>query len=170
MASARRFPRAPLKIPVLYGPGELTHRGWTHVIGEGGMYLEGEKVFYKGTGLILQFRLPGHPADTVTEGRVVWTIVKGTYGVYRGPGMGIEFIGIDQRSRESIKQYVQEKKEILEKILYLLDQTSPPVKEINDLLTRTYIKDYKSFDDLRQQVRHHLKYFEVDRPADLQDQ
>ncbi len=169
MSVRRRFPRAPLKIPVKYGIREPAYTGKSRVIGEGGMYVEGEHMFYKGTSLVLHFRVPGHSADTIAEGKVVWTIVKGTYGIYQGPGMGIEFTSVDPESRSAISRYVQEKKETLTRLLELLQEEHPPMKEINNLLTRTYIVDYTSLDDLRHQVKHHLKYFEVVKPEDAEE-
>lgn len=102
------------------------------------------------------------------RGKVVWTLVKGVYGKYRGPGMGIQFLDVDDQTREAIKEYVNRKKAVLEKILQLLGMENPPMKEINNLLTQTYIIDYADLNDLKKKVIGELEFFSISPPEKSQ--
>lgn len=164
MSTKRKYPRAPLKIFVRYGITEPAYNGRSRVIGEGGMYIETEKIFYKGTELIISFKLPGSNVETSVKGKVVWTLVKGNYGKYKGPGMAIQFIDISDETKKVIREYVTSKKEVLEKILDMCEKEHPPMKEINNLLTQTYILDYVSIDDIKNKVKSELEFFSVTPP------
>jgi len=100
----RRTERTPLVVRVDYSTVEALFSEFTTNINEGGLFIETERPAPVGTVVSLQFRLPGSEDPIQVGGRVVWTSAERPD---EGPGMGIEFEGLDQEARARINAVVR---------------------------------------------------------------
>lgn len=74
-------------------------------ISAGGMFLITQDPYPPGTTFRISFGLPPHEKTVEATGRVVWSRPQ-KENPERQPGMGIEFLEIDEQDRERIREFV----------------------------------------------------------------
>ncbi len=177
----RNFQRATLKVAIEFGPripfeldkshkkksepeSEKKHKGTTAMIGCGGLFIQTDDFLPAGSEIWMKFKLPGEKHIVLAEGNVAWIIAKPQVNKrYPQPGMGVKFIRLDEPSLRIIDFYVTQKNRIFRELKFLITQENPQMKKINELLTSTYIQDYRSLDDLRKQIDWEMASFRFSR-------
>ncbi|MBW1809518.1 MAG: TIGR02266 family protein [Deltaproteobacteria bacterium] len=107
MSNDKRYKdRAPIEVRVEYRTVGSFLSDWTANISQGGVFIQSTNPFKIGTSVRLVFSLPGIPLLFDLNGEVKWvqTIATDEHPV---PGMGIEFIHIDESIQKRIKAYVK---------------------------------------------------------------
>ena len=177
----RNYQRATLRVRVEYGPVKGTekegkkmkgaagtrqkrHVGVTSSVGLGGVYIETKDLFKIGDELWLQFYMPGEEQVVEAVGKVSWLSNKPNPSErLGGPGMGISFNRLNERGFRLIDSYVTTKSRLFRKLKFLLSQDPPDLKKVNELLSSTYIKEYRNLQDLRRQVDLEMSTFRLSR-------
>jgi uncharacterized protein (TIGR02266 family) len=106
-AHCRAQPRAPLALKVRYStPEGKQFDGLTGGIGGGGLFIESSTPLAPGTELSVEFALPDRPWDKLkARAKVAWTRNKPErYLLF--PGMGVQFVDIDQKSQDLLVELV----------------------------------------------------------------
>ncbi len=88
----------------------------------GGLLIQTEEPYDKGTKLDIRFRIPGAIKLIEVKGEVVWShkYIPGTEPTQESlPGMGIRFLELDEQSRLYITSYVESKKGISEEDIFV---------------------------------------------------
>lgn len=107
-AHSRMHPRAPLAIKVHCVTRDGKHfDSLTGGIGGGGLFIESSAPHPPGTELKVEFALPDRPAEKFeTRAKVAWTRPKPErYLLF--PGMGIQFIDIDETAQKRLIDLVE---------------------------------------------------------------
>jgi len=107
-AHCRAQPRAPLALKVRYSTSEgKQFDGLTGGIGGGGLFIESSTPLPPGTELAVEFALPDRPWDKLkARAKVAWTRNKPErYLLF--PGMGIQFVDIDQKAQALLVELVE---------------------------------------------------------------
>lgn len=101
----RESVRVRLRIPLRYGLELADLTGYLYNLSRSGLYIMTERVFPRGTRLVLSLRLPNSQREYPACGRVVWVNHPGEPPVPapgRPPGMGIEFTELPPATRNLI--------------------------------------------------------------------
>lgn len=104
----RSSARAPVALRIAYRTGDHEEGiSVTRDVGAGGLFIETAKPFPVSTALSVNFVLPDPPFERVTaQARVAW--VRPTAERYLLlPGMGVQFVDIDPRTRGAIQELVR---------------------------------------------------------------
>ncbi|NWF72543.1 MAG: PilZ domain-containing protein [Nitrospirae bacterium] len=106
-AHVRSYPRAPLAVKVRYTtPEGKQFESLTGGIGAGGLFIESSTPLAPGTDLSVEFALPDRPWEKYkATAKVAWTRNKPERHLLF-PGMGIQFIHIDEKAREELVELV----------------------------------------------------------------
>ena len=106
-AHARSHPRAPLAMKVRYTtPEGRQFDSLTGGIGAGGLFIESSAPLAPGTELSVEFALPDHPWEKhKAKAKVAWTRNKPERHLLF-PGMGIQFIDLDEKARKELVELV----------------------------------------------------------------
>ena len=107
-AASRAQPRAPLAVKVRYTtPEGKQFDGLTAGIGGGGLFIESSSPLPQGTDIAVEFALPDRPWEKLNaKGKVAWTRKKPErYLLF--PGMGIQFMDIDQKVQSALVELVE---------------------------------------------------------------
>ncbi|HEX8750653.1 MAG TPA: PilZ domain-containing protein [Nitrospira sp.] len=106
-AHARAHARAPLAVKVKYTtPEGKQYDSLTGGIGGGGMFIESSQPLAPGTELTVEFALPDRPWEKhKAKAKVAWTRNKPERFLLF-PGMGIQFLDIDDKSRHELVELV----------------------------------------------------------------
>jgi uncharacterized protein (TIGR02266 family) len=106
-AHARSHPRAPLAMKVRYTtPEGRQFDSLTGGIGAGGLFIESSAPLAPGTELSVEFALPDRPWEKhKTKAKVAWTRNKPERHLLF-PGMGVQFIDIDEKARKELVELV----------------------------------------------------------------
>jgi type IV pilus assembly protein PilZ len=106
-AHARAHARAPLAVKVKYTtPEGKQFDSLTGGIGGGGLFIESSQPLAPGTELTLEFALPDRPWEKhKAKAKVAWTRNKPERFLLF-PGMGVQFIDIDDKSRHELVELV----------------------------------------------------------------
>ena len=106
-AHTRAHPRAPLAVKVKYTTPEGKHfDSLTGGIGGGGLFIESSQPLAPGTELALEFALPDRPWEKhKARAKVAWTRNKPERFLLF-PGMGVQFIEIDEKCRKELVELV----------------------------------------------------------------
>ena len=102
-AHCRAQPRAPLALKVRYTtPEGKQFDSLTGGIGGGGLFIESGAPLTPGTEIQVEFALPDRPWDKVkAKAKVAWTRKKPErYLLF--PGMGVQFLDMDQAVQEQL--------------------------------------------------------------------
>ena len=104
---ARAHARAPLAVKVKYTtPEGKQFDSLTGGIGGGGLFIESSQPLAPGTELALEFALPDRPWEKhKVRAKVAWTRNKPERFLLF-PGMGVQFIEIDEKSRHDLVELV----------------------------------------------------------------
>ncbi len=100
----RSASREPIKIPIDYSAVDVFFAEFASNINEGGMFIETDNPAELEDVVQLQMSFPGLESPVQVGGRVAWTS-DGKEGA--PPGMGIEFLGLTEETRDTINQIVQ---------------------------------------------------------------
>ena len=106
-AHARSHPRAPLAMKVRYTtPEGKQFDSLTGGIGAGGLFIESSAPLAPGTELSVEFALPDRPWEKhQAKAKVAWTRNKPERHLLF-PGMGIQFIDLDEKARKELVELV----------------------------------------------------------------
>jgi uncharacterized protein (TIGR02266 family) len=106
-AHARAYPRAPLAVRVRYTtPEGKQFDSLTGGIGAGGLFIESSTPLAPGTELSVEFALPDRPWEKhKATAKVAWTRNKPERHILF-PGMGVQFIDIDEKARKELVELV----------------------------------------------------------------
>lgn len=106
-AHARAHARAPLAVKVKYTtPEGKQYDSLTGGIGGGGLFIESSQPLAPGTELTVEFALPDRPWEKhKAKAKVAWTRNKPERFLLF-PGMGVQFIDIDDKSRHELVELV----------------------------------------------------------------
>lgn len=74
-----------------------------------GIFLATRKPLEVGTTTTLRFALPGGGRTIEVDGRVAWVNPYRKGGSNPNPGMGVEFIGLNENDKEAITRLVKRK-------------------------------------------------------------
>ena len=107
-AHARAHPRAPLALKVRYTtPEGRQFDSLTGGIGAGGLFIESSTPLAPGTELSVEFALPDRPWEKhKATAKVAWTRNKPERHLLF-PGMGVQFINIDEKARKELDELVE---------------------------------------------------------------
>lgn len=95
----RRAPRLQHEMMVQVASGGSTFSGWGTNLSLGGVFVNAQSVLPAGSPVDVLLHLPGQPRCKLS-GRVAWSAQPGP-GVDE-PGMGIEFIEVDEETRQLV--------------------------------------------------------------------
>ena len=106
-AHARAHPRAPLAVKVRYTtPEGKQFDSLTGGIGAGGLFIESSTPLSPGTELDVEFALPDRPWERhKAKAKVAWTRNKPERHLLF-PGMGVQFVDIDEKTRKELIELV----------------------------------------------------------------
>lgn len=107
-AHCRSQPRAPLAVKIRYTtPEGKQFDSLTGGIGGGGLFIESGSPQAPGTELTVEFALPDRPWEKLkAKAKVAWTRNKPErYLLF--PGMGVQFVEIDEKSRRQLVELVE---------------------------------------------------------------
>jgi uncharacterized protein (TIGR02266 family) len=107
-AHCRTQPRAPLALKVRYTtPEGKQFDSLTGGIGGGGLFIESGAPLSPGTELTVEFALPDRPTEKLkAKAKVAWARHKPErYLLF--PGMGIQFMDIDEKIQEDLVRLVE---------------------------------------------------------------
>ena len=107
-AHARNYPRTPLALKIRYStPDGKQIDSLTGGVGGGGLFIESSDPLAPGTMLTVEFALPHRPAQKLkATGKVAWTRKRAErYLLF--PGMGIQFIEIEEQAQKDLIELVE---------------------------------------------------------------
>lgn len=102
----RKHPRIPLTIEIECEGAGRTERFLSKDVSGGGAFLYSTRVYPMDAKLKLSFHIPYHRERITVAGRVVRHSQDPQSGLI--DGMGIEFLDLDEKVRESLDRYVNE--------------------------------------------------------------
>ena len=110
----RKFFRVLVRVLVDFESPDTYLYDYSSNLSEGGIFIETEKPFEQGSSLTLRFTLPGVDRVFEAKGAVRWLNMPGEDGERLvpdlGPGMGIQFVDIEETDQDFIRQYVTQAK------------------------------------------------------------
>jgi uncharacterized protein (TIGR02266 family) len=109
----RRDPRVPCETGVELRSNSTTETGTSRDISEGGVFVAGPVNVVPESYITLSLVLPGADAEPVrARGRIAWINTEGDRKKPRLPtGFGVEFLDMDEKALEAIRQYVDKVKQ-----------------------------------------------------------
>lgn len=156
----RGYPRATLRVPVYFGVDEYTYEGRSLTISIGGLFIETKVLMPLDQEIKLKFTIPGYGSIEL-KGAVVWRVTKPISRRFKNPGIAVKFTDINEEQCRKIEDYVIKKSRVIRTIKHLLSEKKPDMKQINELLTSTYIRDYSTLDDLKKKLDNELALFRL---------
>lgn len=106
----RRFERAPIYTHLKYSFKEKTYDGAVHIIGGGGAFIFGEKLFPTNTEINLEFSIKYSSKPVFVTGKVVYQVdpEKNDMGLLgKAKGMGVEFTEISDEAHQAIITFIK---------------------------------------------------------------
>ena len=109
MSEKRAHTRAPLRLQLEYSPDPERDFVYEHStnISTGGLFLETEAPLPVGTELQLRFTFPDSGERLEILGSVRWVNAVHTEGETPNPGMGIEFLSIEEGVLARVEELVR---------------------------------------------------------------
>ena len=104
----RRFDRVAVELSVTMESDHNFFMGFSENISEGGLFIATHQVLPLGHELDLTFTLPGG-REVKTRARVQWVRPYNAANSDAAPGMGVQFIGLDESVHEWIVAFVQKR-------------------------------------------------------------
>jgi len=101
----RKKTRVPFEVKIEYRTVGSFLSDWSANISQGGLFIQTSNPLNEGTSVRMIFSLPGIPLLFDLNGKVRWT--QDGYEAGQEPGMGIEFVHIDDRIRSRIEGYIK---------------------------------------------------------------
>ena len=115
--------RAPIEIRVEYRTVGSFLSDWVVNISRGGMFIHTQNPLKIGASVRLVFSLPGMPFMFDVNAEVKWSQTEPSER-QELPGMGVEFVQIDERVQKRIEAYVKKQEEEMPESIR--DQKSEP--------------------------------------------
>ena len=106
----RKGIRAPIEIRVEYRTVGSFLSDWVVNISRGGMFIHTQSPLKVGAKVRLVFSLPGMPFMFDVNAEVKWSQTEPSER-QELPGMGVEFVQIDERVQKRIEAYVKQQEE-----------------------------------------------------------
>jgi uncharacterized protein (TIGR02266 family) len=106
MVERRKEKRAVVELEVRYSSQESFAVEWITNISKGGLFIKSENPLPPGTPLKITFSVPGKDIPVQLEGVVRWSAPPSSPSVV--PGMGIEIVKIDEKSKKILDSFVDE--------------------------------------------------------------
>ncbi|MGC4113561.1 MAG: TIGR02266 family protein [Myxococcales bacterium] len=105
-ANKRKSERLENELPVAYRSVDGFITDWVTNISKGGLFINSRQPLPQGTTVRLIIQLPDAPFPFDLTGRVVRVIESDNAGG-EPPGMGVEFVDIDEDKRARIEKFVE---------------------------------------------------------------
>lgn len=105
-ANKRKSERLENELPVAYRSVDGFITDWVTNISKGGLFINSRQPLPQGTTVRLIIQLPDAPFPFDLTGRVVRVIEADNPGA-EAPGMGVEFVDIDEDKRARIEKFVE---------------------------------------------------------------
>lgn len=107
----RRYPRFPLRIEVTHASEHNFFTGFMEDLSEGGLFIATFHLCEIGHRFELEFTIPGHTEPILVACEVRWVRCYNPDGD-GFPGMGVQFLRIDEAARSSIQGFIRERQPI----------------------------------------------------------
>jgi type IV pilus assembly protein PilZ len=127
----RKGTRAPIEIRVEYRTVGSFLSDWVVNISRGGMFIHTKNPLKIGAKVRLVFSLPGMPFLFDVNAEVKWS-QTGPTDRQALPGMGVEFVQVDERVQKRIEAYVKQHEAQMPKSIRQ-DHAEPPRIEMGDV-------------------------------------
>lgn len=105
-AKKRKFERLENELPVAYRSVDGFITDWVTNLSKGGLFINSRTPLPVGTSVRLIIQLPDTPFPFELTGRVV-RVSEFDNPANEPPGMGVEFVDIDDEKRERIERFVE---------------------------------------------------------------
>ena len=109
MQENRVHRRAPLRLEMNYrdATGGNFLFEYSQNISKGGIFIETDTPLHMGTRLKMRFQIPGTDEELQVDGEVTWVnpVLEGDDNP--NPGMGVQWVGLDDDQYEQIASVVQ---------------------------------------------------------------
>lgn len=102
----RKHPRIKLITKVTHLSGEFFHYYYSRDLSVGGIFLETQEPFPAGTEVKLEFPLPEVTERLSVKGKVVRLVENATEGPGPYPGMGVEFVDMNEEAAAKIADFI----------------------------------------------------------------
>ena len=102
-----RAPRVEYELPVAYSSVAGFVTDWAVNLSRGGLYINTDKPMPVDTVVRLLVTLPGAHFPVELKGRVTRVNATGVPGSHESPGMGVEFLDVDDDKRSRIEEFVE---------------------------------------------------------------
>jgi uncharacterized protein (TIGR02266 family) len=105
----RREPRVSIFVRVDFKDKEDFIFYYSRNLSKGGIFIQTVDPLPTGTPIILQLTLPGNPHPLEIESKVVWSRKDEEEGTKVIPGMGIQFLGLEDQSKKLLDDFLKGK-------------------------------------------------------------
>ncbi len=102
----RKHPRIKLITKVTHLSGDFFHYYYSRDLSVGGIFLETQEPFPVGTEVKLEFPLPEVSDRLIVKGKVVRVVEHAEEGPGPYPGMGVEFVEMNEEANAQIADFV----------------------------------------------------------------
>jgi uncharacterized protein (TIGR02266 family) len=106
MSNQRRHPRAPLRARCWCEADGITLYARIVNVGEGGLFIRTYAPLQRGAPARVRFQFEGAAGEVAAEAVVVWVREAPESESQMVPGMGMQFVAIDEPSLKLIREYV----------------------------------------------------------------
>lgn len=106
MANQRRHPRAPLQARCWCEADGITLYARMVNVGEGGLFIRTYAPLQLGSPARVRFQVDSTGREVSAEAVVVWVRDSVEQETQMAPGMGMQFVAIDEPSLQAIREYV----------------------------------------------------------------
>lgn len=104
--ATRQHRRASLSTEIHLESESNFYAGITNNVSEGGVFVASERLLAKGTVLDLEFSVPDGGPPVRTTGVVRW-LREDLESIDGPPGMGVQFVELDDRARVRLERFVE---------------------------------------------------------------
>lgn len=106
LANRRRHPRVSLRARCWCETDDITLYARVSNVSEGGMFIRTYAPLERGSPARVRFQVDPTGAEVAAEAVVVW-VREASEPENVAPGMGVQFLSLDEPSREALRAYVQ---------------------------------------------------------------
>ncbi len=106
VGATRQHRRVSLRTEVHLESDSNFYAGIANNVSQGGLFVASERLLAKGSVLDLEFSIPDGGPSIRTTGLVRW-LREDLEGIEGPPGMGVQFVELDERARERLEIFVQ---------------------------------------------------------------
>lgn len=106
-ADKRVYKRFPVVVEVSYSSEHNFYTGFIRNISSGGLFVATAAPLHIGERMELSFHIPGADAACVVHGIVKWMIPYDPLNTETSPGMGVQFIDLNQETQTIIDSFLK---------------------------------------------------------------